>query len=114
MPDRFPLPDPRSFDAKAFWAHIRRFATRLPFLKEALALYYCLVDQATPPRVKLIVAAALAYFVLPLDAIPDVLAMVGFSDDAAVIMLAWQTVRPHVNDMHLERAREALHNLTLG
>jgi uncharacterized membrane protein YkvA (DUF1232 family) len=114
MRERFKLPDPHSFDAKAFWAYIRRFATRIPFLKEALALYYCLMDQATPTQVKLIVAAALAYFVLPLDAIPDILAVVGFSDDAAVILLAWQTVRTHVTDDHLTRAQEALEDLKHG
>jgi uncharacterized membrane protein YkvA (DUF1232 family) len=58
--------------------------------------------------VKGILIAALAYFVLPFDAIPDFIAGFGFTDDAAVLALALRLVSGHMKDGHYQRARTAL------
>lgn len=60
-------------------------AARIPFAADALALYFAARDPATPRKAKAMMIAALAYFVMPADAIPDVFAGIGFTDDAAVI-----------------------------
>ena len=54
---------------------------------------------------------ALAYFVLPLDAIPDVLPVIGFTDDAAVLATAIKLVASHIRPAHREAARNALAKL---
>ena len=66
------------------------------------------MDPATPVRVKAVLFGALAYFITPVDMIPDILAGLGFSDDAAVFWMAWRAVRDHVTDDHRERAAKAL------
>ena len=56
--------------------------------------------------------AALAYFVVPTDLIPDFIASIGFTDDAAVLLAAIQTVTPHIKDGHRTQARAALWRLS--
>ena len=67
-----------------FWPKMRRVAARIPFAKDALSVWYCAKDEDTPLAAKGMMLAALAYFVLPIDAIPDVIAGLGYTDDAAV------------------------------
>jgi uncharacterized membrane protein YkvA (DUF1232 family) len=55
--------------------------------------------------------AALAYFILPVDAIPDFLLGLGFTDDLAVIATAISMMRRHMKPEHRERARAALEKL---
>lgn len=91
-----------------FWPTFRKALRQLPFARDVVAAYYCAIDPASPRRVRGILLAALAYFVLPLDAIPDILAVVGFSDDIAVLAAAISAVRAHLQPQHYERADKAL------
>lgn len=91
-----------------FWDHLKRFAGRIPFAEDLVAAYYCAMDPATPFRVKGTLLAALAYFVMPIDFLPDVLALVGLTDDLAVLMAAITMVREHMTDEHYEKARDTL------
>ena len=91
-----------------FWKKLLKLAGRVPFADEAAAAYFCAIDPATPTRVKGILLAALAYFVLPFDAIPDFVAGLGFTDDAAVLAMALSLVARHVTPEHRARARAAL------
>eukprot|EP00873_Tetraselmis_striata_P024893 jgi/Tetstr1/445157/TSEL_032955.t1 len=86
----------------------RKAAGQIPFMEDVIAAYYCALDPATPSRVRGAILAALAYFVMPLDMIPDVLLGVGFTDDASLLMGVLALVRAHVRDEHLDAAREAL------
>src|SRR4051794_41542798 len=70
---------------RGFWRKVKRFAARLPFTEDLLAAYYCAHDRDTPFQVKAALLGALAYFVLPFDVIPDMVPMLGFADDAAVL-----------------------------
>jgi uncharacterized membrane protein YkvA (DUF1232 family) len=92
----------------AFWEKIRDLGRKLPFAESLVAAAYCAVDPATPARVKLLLVGALAYFVMPFDGIPDMLPMLGFTDDAAVIAATIAAVRAHLTDTHFARAREFL------
>jgi uncharacterized membrane protein YkvA (DUF1232 family) len=89
-------------------ALVRKFARRLPFAEDVLAAYHCVRDPATSLRVKLILLAALAYFVMPFDAVPDFLPIIGFTDDAAVIAAAIASVRSAILPEHRVAARETL------
>jgi len=99
---------------RGFWRKLAGHAGKLPFLDEALAGYYCAIDPATPLRAKAVLMAALAYFVLPGDLVPDLLPGLGFTDDAAVIYAALRTVGAHVTAGHRARARTALARLAAG
>ena len=93
---------------RGFWPKVRRTLGYVPFLDDALAAYYCSRDPATPLYVKAVLVGALAYFVVPADMIPDVLAGFGYSDDAAVLATALRTVAPAIKDRHRQQARAAL------
>jgi uncharacterized membrane protein YkvA (DUF1232 family) len=82
--------------------------TRIPFAEDLLAAYYCAFDRNTPLRVKATLVAAIAYFVLPADAIPDVIPGLGFTDDAAVLATAIKLVADHIQPVHRDAARNAL------
>lgn len=86
----------------------RKAARQVPFMEDVVAGYYCALDPATPAKVRGTVLAALAYFVLPLDMVPDFILGVGFGDDATVLMAAIAMVRAHMRDEHFEAARQAL------
>ena len=94
-----------------FWRKLLRQGARLPFVADLLAAYYCAFDRDTPLKVKATLIGAIAYFVLPADAIPDVLPVLGFSDDAAVLATAIKLVASHVTPLHRDAARRALARL---
>ena len=93
---------------KGFWKTFRRAVRFIPLSEELIAGYYCALDPATPPRVRAVLLGALAYFVLPLDAIPDLLAGIGFTDDLTVLVATLALVRAHIRPAHREAARRAL------
>lgn len=95
-------------DSDKFWAKVRATVGRLPFVDEVVAAWYAARDPHTPIKVKAILLGAVAYFVLPFDIVPDVIAGLGYGDDLAVLLGAIRAVRPHITDEHRARAREAL------
>jgi uncharacterized membrane protein YkvA (DUF1232 family) len=99
---------------REFWHKARRVAARLPFAEDLLAAYYCAFDHATPMPVKASLVGALAYFVLPFDAMPDVFPLLGFTDDAAVLLTALRMVGAHMRPEHREAARAALERMKEG
>jgi uncharacterized membrane protein YkvA (DUF1232 family) len=94
-----------------FIARLKRVAKRIPFAEDLLAAFVCARDPSTPRRVKLTLLAALGYFVLPLDALPDVMPLLGFTDDAAVIAAALAAVAGSITPQHREKAKEMLADL---
>ena len=96
---------------RGFWKKLRRFGARLPFAEDLLAAYYCAFDRDTPFQVKAALVGALAYFVLPFDAVPDFLPVLGFADDAAVLATALRLVASHIRPVHRETARRTLDEL---
>lgn len=91
-----------------FWPKFKALANRLPFAEDLLAAFYCARDPASPRQVKIVLMAALAYFVVPTDLIPDIFLTMGFTDDAAVLYVAIKTVAGYVTDEHRDKARRSL------
>ena len=96
---------------RGFWRKLRRLAARLPFAEDLLAAHYCAFDRQTPLHVKGALLGALAYFVLPADLIPDVLPVIGYTDDAAVLAAAIKLVASHITPDHREAAQRMLARL---
>lgn len=93
---------------EGFWKKMARVAGKIPFAEDAAAAWFCTRDPNVPLRVKATLIAALAYFVLPTDMIPDFIAGLGFSDDATVLMAAIGLVSTHMTPAHRKAARDAL------
>jgi uncharacterized membrane protein YkvA (DUF1232 family) len=105
--------DPESV-RKRFWAKFKRVAARLPFAEDLLSAYYCAFDLRTPRHVQAALLGAIAYFILPFDFIPDMLPVLGFTDDAAVLATAVRLVAAHITPEHREAARARLKRMTEG
>lgn len=88
-----------------FWLKLRDTMAKIPFAEDALAAFYAATDPATPFRAKAVLMGALAYFIMPVDALPDFIALLGYTDDATVLLLALRTVRDHLTPAHRDRAR---------
>ncbi|MCG7504342.1 YkvA family protein [Mesorhizobium retamae] len=91
-----------------FWRTVKKAARQVPFMEDLVAAYYCALDKDTPFKVKAILLGALAYFVLPVDTIPDIVAGIGFTDDVAVLTAAISAVRAHITPAHKLAARKAI------
>ena len=96
---------------REFWPKIRKVAAKIPFADQVLAAWYATQDPNTPFRAKAMLLGALAYFVMPADAIPDIFAVVGFSDDAAVIAAVLALLGTHIKPEHRISARNMLAKL---
>ena len=96
---------------RGFWTKLRKYVRHIPFVQDAVAAYYCAMDGETPLHVKAVLFGALAYFILPIDIVPDIIAWIGFTDDAAVLYAAIRTVSPHIKALHREQARAAIDKL---
>jgi uncharacterized membrane protein YkvA (DUF1232 family) len=93
---------------KRFWKKFKHFAVKLPFAEDLLAAYYCAFDRNTPRHVQAALLGAIAYFILPFDFIPDMLPVLGFTDDAAVLATALRLVASHITPEHREAARRKI------
>src|SRR6201994_4488077 len=96
---------------RRFWSKLKRVAARLPFAEDLLSAYYCAFDKQTPRHVQAALLGAIAYFILPFDFIPDMLPVLGFTDDAAVLATAIRMVAAHIKPEHREAARTALQRI---
>jgi uncharacterized membrane protein YkvA (DUF1232 family) len=99
---------------RKFFPKLARVLARLPLAEELVAAYYAAFDRATPLKAKGILIGALAYFVLPIDAVPDFVLGLGFTDDMAVLLTAFNVVRSHVTEDHRKRARETIARIRAG
>jgi uncharacterized membrane protein YkvA (DUF1232 family) len=93
---------------KRFWIKLKRVVAGLPFAEDLLAAYYCAFDKQTPRHVQVALLGAIAYFILPFDFIPDMMPILGFTDDAAVLATAIRLVATHIRPEHRDAARAAL------
>ena len=82
---------------RRFWRKLKRVAARLPFAEDLLAAYYCAFDRQTPRHVQASLLGAIAYFILPFDFVADVMPILGFADDAAVLATAIRMVAGHID-----------------
>jgi uncharacterized membrane protein YkvA (DUF1232 family) len=102
------LAEDRESVRERFWIKLKNVAARLPFTEDLLAAYYCAFDKQTPRHVQVALFGAIAYFILPFDFIPDMMPMLGFTDDAAILATAIRLVATHITEDHREAARAAL------
>tara|TARA_R110000868_G_scaffold72133_5_gene210418 strand:- start:10870 stop:11193 length:324 start_codon:yes stop_codon:yes gene_type:complete len=65
-------------------------------VSQVLLLYYAY--PKAPKKVKAVIASSIAYFILPIDAVPDPIPFIGFLDDATVLATALLIVRFYVDD----------------
>lgn len=97
----------RHYNEDGFWAKLRRFAGRWgdKLLLPAMILYCMMKSPKVPLRDKTIIVGALGYLILPLDAVPDFIPMLGIVDDLSAIMLVIKTLGKDVTSEIKDEAR---------
>jgi uncharacterized membrane protein YkvA (DUF1232 family) len=93
-----------------FWDKVKTYAKAAGegVLEHALKLYYAATDPDTPMWAKATIYAALGYFISPVDAVPDVMPIVGYTDDLGVLAAAVAATAAHIKEEHVTRAKETL------
>ena len=103
----------QALDEKTFWrkmkASVRKAGEEIAVM--GIKSWLAMTDSNTSVRHKAILGGALAYFVLPTDMVPDVLAGVGFTDDMAALTLAANSVGNAITKEHEAQAREKLNSM---
>jgi uncharacterized membrane protein YkvA (DUF1232 family) len=102
------MSDPERVEDGTFWRKVSRVVGRVPFTTEVVAAYFAMRDPSTPWRHKAVLAGAIAYFILPLDAVPDFIMPMGYADDAAAILAAVGAAQLSITPAHRQRARDVL------
>lgn len=98
------------YSENGFWDKTKKYAKSAgeSVLEPALKMYYAATDSDTPAWAKTTIYASLGYFISPIDAIPDIAPIVGYSDDMGVLFAAAATTAAHIKDVHVEKAKETL------
>lgn len=104
------IPSGRDYSDRSFWKKLTAFGRQAgrDVIEKALWLYYAAERPDTPKWAKATVYGALAYFVLPTDAVPDLLPITGYTDDLAVLALAVATIGIHIDVAVRDRAAQTL------
>ena len=98
---------PLKFKEQKFWEKTKSVAITggRAVIEKSLVGYYATTDTDTPAWAKTILVGALAYFVFPVDAIPDFIPTVGLADDFVALALALLAIKAHIKDEHKEKAK---------
>lgn len=78
----------KEYTEEGFWDKVKNVAKKAgkEVIYNALKLYYALKSDKVSATEKAAIIGALGYFILPIDLNPDVIPVVGYSDDLAVIL----------------------------
>ncbi len=99
----------KEYSDSSFWSKVKQFAKAAgkEVIEKALWLYYAAKGPQTPAWAKAIIYGALAYFIMPLDAIPDTIPVVGFTDDLGALAAAVASVSMYIDeDVKKEAAKK--------
>ena len=99
------------FNENAMWSKISGFAKSAgqQVVYAVLLLFYMMKDPGTELKKKVIIGAALGYFILPADAIPDLTPLLGFTDDLGVLIYALSQISSTITDDIRQKAKQKLH-----
>ncbi|WP_104204512.1 YkvA family protein [Billgrantia saliphila] len=98
------------YSEEGFWDKVGDSARKAgkKTLEPALKMYYSAQDPSTPLWAKTAIYGALGYFISPIDAIPDLTPLLGYTDDMSILAGALVIVAAKINDKHREKAKATL------
>ena len=98
------------YSEDGFWEKVKTVAIKagVKVIYTAMKLYYAAKNEKTPAWAKGVIFGALGYFILPIDLIPDVMPVVGFTDDLGVMLAAIAAVAIYVTPEVKTQAKEQL------
>ena len=101
----------KHYSDASFLSKLKRYAKNagMKVVYAALLLQYLLKSEDVSLKTKLLIAAGLGYFILPIDFIPDFAPVIGFADDLGVMLLILGNVSSNITPEIKQKAREHLH-----
>lgn len=101
------------FNLDAFWGKLKSLVSSLgkEGVYQLLVLFYTMQRSDIPAKTKAIILGALGYFILPVDAIPDFVPVLGYSDDLAIVAICVTYVRSWTTAAEEEKAKEKMREL---
>nr|CAA6816313.1 MAG: Unknown protein [uncultured Thiotrichaceae bacterium] len=96
----------QQYDEALFWKKLKQYAVVAgrEVVEIALKLYYCMKDPDTPKWARTVIGGSLLYFVVPVDAVPDLLPG-GYVDDFGALSAVLMAVAAHIKEDHVEQAK---------
>lgn len=103
---------PEGYSDESFWDKVKKYAkvAGKEVVEKSLWLYYAAQRPETPFWAKAVIYGSLAYFICPVDAIPDVIPVVGFVDDLGALAAALAMVAVYIDEDVKAKASENLKN----
>ncbi|PSB33442.1 YkvA family protein [Chlorogloea sp. CCALA 695] len=101
-----------SYSEASFWEKLKKFALQAgkDVTEKALILFYAYQQKETPLWAKTVIVGALSYFILPTDAIPDIVPLTGYSDDlgalAAALLSVAMCITPEVKELAKKKTQD--------
>lgn len=97
---KFQESEQEEFNEVSFWEKVKNVAKKagLKVIYVALLLYYVMRAKSTSIADKALIGGALAYFVSPIDILPDFLPGVGFADDLVVLLFVLGLIKRNITD----------------
>ena len=98
------------YSDESFLTKLKNFAKKagVKVVYTALKLFYALKSDKTPTWAKSIIVGALGYFILPIDLVPDLVPVAGFTDDFGVLLAAVGSVALHITPEVKAQAKEKM------
>lgn len=100
------------FSEGGLWQKFSYYARKigLKAVYSALLLFYAYRRKDTPTWAKRIILGVLGYLIAPIDALPDLSPIIGYTDDLGMLSFGLVTVAAYVNDEVRISARKKLHD----
>jgi uncharacterized membrane protein YkvA (DUF1232 family) len=100
----------KEFSESKFWTKVGKFASKagIKVIYSALLLYYSFKRPETPFWAKSIITGVLGYFLSPIDFIPDLAPIIGYTDDLAMLGLGIATIAVYINDNVKAQAKDKI------
>ena len=101
------------YSEDSFWEKIKGVlkTAGLPLIYKALQLYYVMLKPECPMHIKAAIVGALGYFISPIDLIPDIIPVVGFTDDLGAVASALLLAHMYIDEDVKRKARETIDNI---
>ena len=98
------------FSEIQLWSKLKNYAKEagLKTVYTALLLFYAYKRSDTPAWAKRVVVGVLGYFISPIDVLPDLTPLIGYTDDIGMLSFGLVTIACYVNDEVKTNAREKL------
>lgn len=100
-----------NYSEGGFWSVVAKVGKKVA--NPALTLYYVLMEDSTPTRIKTLIIGALGYLILPVDLIPDFIPVVGWTDDLGALLAAIKMVSDYITPEIKRKVEEKLRDLGL-